>query len=189
MNPRRFQDAITRFDAANAADPRGLELPYAQRLGAWVERLAPAATEELRLAARAQHICRWMIPRESYPPGRIGYLKWREDLKQFHAQKAGDILREVGYDEATIARVQDLIRKRNFPRSPEGCVLEDALCLVFLETQFAETTTKTGNEKMIGILQKTWRKMTPPARAIALTLPMSPECHALVEKALAGSTK
>ena len=165
-----------------------MELPYAHRLSAWVERLAPNATEELRLAARAQHICRWMIPRESYPPGRIGYLKWREDLKQFHARKAGEILSELGYPGTTVTRVQDLIRKRNFPRDSEGRVLEDALCLVFLETQFAETNAKTGDEKMLGILQKTWRKMTPQAHEIALTLPMSPEQHALVEKALAGFT-
>lgn len=185
MNSQRFQEAISRFDAANAQDPRGIELAYARRLSAWVERLAPEASEELRLAARAQHICRWMIPRESYPAGRLGYLKWREDLKQFHAQKSGEILREVGYDAATIQRVQDLIRKRNFPRDPEGRVLEDALCLVFLEMQLAETTAKTGEEKMIGILQKSWRKMTPRAREIALTLPMSAGCRALVEKALA----
>ena len=184
MNTARFQEAIASFDAANAADPRGVELPYAQRLSAWVERLAPDASEPLRLAARAQHICRWMIPRESYPTGRVGYLKWREDLKQFHAQKAGEILRQVGYDEATIAHVQDLIRKRNFPHNPEGRVLEDALCLLFLETQFAETTAKTGDEKMVGILQKTWRKMTPQAHAVALTIPMTPECRALVERAL-----
>jgi hypothetical protein len=186
MNSDRFQDAITRFDAANAQDPRGIELPYAQRLSAWVDQLAPDASEELRLAARAQHICRWMIPRESYPPGRIGYLRWREDLKHFHAQKAGEILREVGYGEPAVSQAQDLIRKRNFPRNPDGRVLEDALCLVFLEKQFAETTAKTGDEKMIGILQKTWRKMTPQAHQIALTIPMTAECRALVEKALAG---
>ena len=188
MNPGRFQDAITRINDANAQDPRGVELPYSQRLSAWVERLAPDASEELRLAARAQHICRWVTPRESYPPGRIGYLKWREDLKQFHARKAGEILHELGYEETTMARVQDLIRKRNFPRDPEGRVLEDALCLVFLETQFADTTAKTGDEKMVGILQKTWRKMTPQAREIALTLPMNTGQRALVEKALAGFT-
>ena len=184
----RFCAALERFDAANAQDPRGVELPYSQRLSAWIERLAPNASEELRLAARAQHICRWMIPRESYPPGRIGYLKWREDLKQFHARKTGEILHELGYEEASITRVQDLIRKRNFPRDPEGRVLEDALCLVFLETQFAETKAKTGDEKMLGILQKTWRKMTPQAHEIALTLPMSTGQRALVEKALAGFT-
>ena len=115
-------------------------------------------------------------------------MKWREDLKQFHARKAGEILRQLGYEETTVARVQDLIRKRNFPRNPEGRVLEDALCLVFLETQFAETTAKTGDEKMIGILQKTWRKMTPQAQQIALAVPMTTECRALVEKALAGFT-
>ncbi len=186
--PSQFQAALKEFDAANAQDPRGLELPYAQRLSAWVERLAPEASEELRLAARAQHICRWMIPRESYPPGRIGYLKWREDLKQFHARKAGEILSKLACPETMITRVQDLIRKRNFPRDPEGRVLEDALCLVFLETQFAETNAKTGDEKMLGILQKTWRKMTTQAREIALNLPMSEEQRVLVEKALAGFT-
>jgi hypothetical protein len=187
MNSARFQAAITRFDAANAADPRGIELPYSRQLSAWVERLAPEASESLRLAARAQHLCRWMIARDSYRPGRVGYLKWREELKLFHAQKAGEILRAVGYDDTIVERVQDLIRKRNFPRDAEGRVLEDALCLMFLETQFAETTAKTGDEKMIGILQKTWRKMTPAAHEIALTIPMTPECRALVERALVGA--
>jgi len=179
-----FQDAIARIDAANAQDPRGIELPYAQRLSAWVERLAPDASEPLRLAARGQHLCRWESPRESYPPGRVGYLKWREDLKHFHARKTGEILTATSYDETTVARVQDLIRKRNFPRDPEGRVLEDALCLTFFETQFVETTAKTGDEKMVEILRKTWNKMTPQAREIALALPMNDECRALVEKAL-----
>ena len=184
MNPARFQDAITRIDAANAADPRGVELPYAQRLSAWVDRLAPEASEALRLAARAQHLCRWMIPRDSFPAGRISYLQWREHLKQFHAQKAGEILCAVGYDDALVSRVQQLIVKRDFPRDEEGRVLEDALCLVFLETQFVETIAKTGDEKMIGILQKTWRKMTPPAQQIALGLAMTPAQHALITRAI-----
>src|SRR5437667_2434099 len=147
----RFQDAIARFDSANAADPRGIELPYAQRLSAWVERLAPDASESLRLAARGQHLRRWEIPRESYPAGRVGYLKWREALKHFHAEEAGKILREVGYDEATIERVQKLNLKKLWPKDREASALEDALCLLFLETQFDETIAKTGDEKMIGI--------------------------------------
>ncbi len=184
MEQSRFQAAISRIDAVNARDPRGYELPYAERLSAWVERLEPQASEELRLAARAQHLARWESPRSSYPEGRLGYLKWREDLKQFHAKKAGEILREAGYTEPTVARVQDLIRKRNFPRDPEGRVLEDALCLLFLELQFAETTGKTGEEKMIVIIKKTWNKMTPRAREIALGLKMSESQQQLIEKAL-----
>lgn len=183
MLSERFQAAIARFDAANAADPRGFELPYAQKLSAWVERLAPDASEPLRLAARAQHLCRWQIPRDTYPSGRLGYLRWREDLKRFHAEKAAAILHEVGYDEATIARVQHLICKRNFPRDAEGRILEDALCLTFLETQFAEVTAKTGPDKMVDILQKTWRKMTPNAQAIALSLPMPETSRALIQRA------
>jgi hypothetical protein len=182
----RCQQAIARFDAVNARDPRGRELPYAQRLSAWVERLAPEASDALRLAARAQHLRRWEHPREAAPPGRVAYVKWRDELKQFHADATAGILREVGYDDTTIGRVQDLIRKRNFPRDPEGRVLEDALCLVFLETQLAETTAKTGEEKMVQILQRTWQKMTPRAREFALGLPMSDASRALVEKAQHG---
>ncbi len=184
MNLGRFQAAIARFDAENSKDPRGIELPYAQRLSAWVERLAPNASEALRLAARCQHLRRWEIPRESYPAGRVGYLKWREDLKRFHAAEAGKILREVGYDDATIERVQKLNLKKLWPKDPEACALEDALCLVFLETQFDETLAKTGDEKMIEILQKTWRKMSPKAREIALGMKLP----ALVARALNTGT-
>jgi hypothetical protein len=174
----RFQDAIARFDAANAQDPRGIELPYAQRLSAWVERLAPDASEALRLATRCQHMRRWEIPRESYPAGRVGYLKWREALKHFHAEEAGKILREVGYDDETIQRVQRIVLKK------DTAVMEDALCLLFLETQLQETTDKTGEEKMTGILQKTWRKMSPKAREIALGMKLPP----LVTRALNTGT-
>jgi len=186
MDSERFQDAIARFDAANGNDPRGVELPYARRLSAWVERLAPAASEALRLAARCQHLRRWEIPRESYPSGRVGYLNWREALKHFHAAKAGEVLREVGYPADLIERVAQLNLKKLWPKDAEACALEDALCLVFLETQFDETTGKTGTEKMVGIVQKTWRKMTPAARTIAVALPMSDAQRALIEQALAG---
>ena len=188
MDSERFQEAIARIDAANAGDPQGEALPYSHKLTAWVAQLAPAASEPLRLAARAQHICRWLSPRDSYPAGRIGYLKWREDLKQFHAKKAGEILQEVGYDQATIARVQDLICKRNFPRDAEGRVLEDALCLTFLESQFAATAAKAGDDKMVEILRKTWRKMTPTAQTLAGKLPLTAAQRALLEQALAPQT-
>jgi len=121
---QKYEAALRRFDAENSRDPnsedsRPRELLYAQRLTDWVLRLCQDASEVLRLAARCQHICRWEIPRASYPMTRPGYLKWRADLKKFHAQKAGDILREIGYDETVIRRVQDLNLKKNFPDDPE----------------------------------------------------------------------
>ena len=182
--PARLQAAVARLNAANAADPNGRELEYAGQLSAWVHRLCPAPPETLQLAARAQHLRRWMIPRESYPPDRVGYLKWRADLKLFHAQQAAEILTAVGYDEALVAQVQDLICKRNFPHDPASLILEDALCLVFLETQFPATTAKTGADKMVKILQKTWKKMTPQAQTMAYTLPLSAESRALIQRAL-----
>jgi hypothetical protein len=190
----RFDAAIRRFDDENARDPnRELEagqsapreLVYARWLTGWVLRLSPNASEPLRLAARCQHLCRWMVPRDSQPMTRAGYLKWREGLRRFHAQKAGEILREVGYPEETITRVQSLVLKKDFPADAEGRVLEDALCLVFLERQFAALASKSTDEKMVNAIQKSWKKMTSAAHAFALKLPYGPREKALVDQALA----
>src|SRR5204862_1945903 len=134
-SPERFETALRRFDEANRRDPNTetvngrpcpRELVYAERLTGWVLQLRPDASEALRLAARCQHLCRWEIPRDSYPMTRAGYLQWREALKRFHAQKAAGVLREVGYPEDTIQRVQELNLKRNIPHAAEGRILEDA---------------------------------------------------------------
>jgi hypothetical protein len=186
----KFQAAIKRFDEENSRDPnfensQPRELLYAQRLTDWVLKLCPAASEILLLAARCQHICRWQSPRENYARTRAGYLKWRADLKKFHAQKSGEILREIGYDDETIRRVQDLNLKKNFPADPEIRVLEDALCLVFLEFQFAALVAKSDDDKMINAVRKSWEKMTEPARAEALKLNFDAREKNLVERALA----
>ena len=194
-DPQRFAAALLRFDTENARDPNSeivdgtahpRELLYARRLTDWVLRLAPEASEALRLAARCQHICRWESPRENYPMTRPGYLKWRADLKKFHAEKSGAILREVGYDDATIQRVQDLNLKKHFPADAETRTLEDALCLVFLQFQFAALAAKTAEDKTINALQKSWGKMTEAARAEALKLDYGEQETALLHRALNG---
>ena len=186
---------MRRFDEENSQDPNrqsadGVEHPreliYAQWLTDWVLKLCSGASEELRLAARCQHLCRWMIPRDSYPMTRPGYLKWREDLKKFHAKRAGEILSEVGYPPETVQRVQDLNLKKNFPNDPEGRVLEDALCLIFLERQLGELAAKTADDKMITALQKSWKKMTAAAHTEALKLQYTPREKELIERALKG---
>ena len=191
----RYQEAIRRFDAENSRDPNteltdGIPLPrellYARRLTDWVLRLNPEAPETLRLAARCQHLCRWEIPRSSYPMTRPGYLTWRANLKKFHAQKSGDILRACGYPEDLILQVQELNLKKNFPADPLCRVLEDALCLVFLEFQFAELAAKTDDAKTINALQKSWGKMTEAGRAAALKLTYAPREQALLAAALRG---
>ncbi len=189
-DPQKFEAALRRFDEENSHDPnqengQPRELLYAERLTNWVLRLSPNAGEALRLAARCQHLCRWKIPRSDYPMTRPGYLKWRADLKKFHAQRAGEILREIGYDEDAIRRVQDLNLKKNFPADPECRVLEDALCLVFLEFQLTDLTAKTDDDKMVNALKKSWEKMTEAARAEALKLKYSERETALIQKALA----
>jgi hypothetical protein len=189
----RFREAIRRFDDENSRDPNieraeGQAWPHelldAKRLSAQVMKLASGASEQLRLAARCQHLCRWQIPREKYPMDRPGYLRWRNALKAFHADKAGQILREVGYGEEIIAKVQDLNLKKNFPDDLESRVLEDALCLVFLEHELGALSRKTSEEKVVNALRKSWNKMTPSAREEALKIRLTPVERALLEKAL-----
>jgi Domain of unknown function (DUF4202) len=191
----RFSKALGRFDEENGQDPNLLvvegvaypqELVYAQRLTDWVLRLNPDASEQLLLAARSQHICRWTIPRSRYEMTRAGYLRWRTELKQFHAAKSAEILREVGYDDETIARVRNLNLKKLLGQDPECQVLEDALCLVTLQYQLADLVAKTEPAKMIEILQKTWKKMSQVARDQALMLPLAESEKQLIEKALRG---
>ncbi len=191
-NPR-FEAALSRFDQENQRDPNrdkalGVEYPrellYAQRVNQWVLRLKPDASEALLLAARSVHLCRWTIPRDSYPLTRAGYLRWRQELKKFHALKAGQILRDSGYDEGTIKQVQALVSKSAFPDDPDSRVLEDALCLVFLQWQFRELAGRSSDEKMINAVQKTWKKMTPLAQDFALKLDYSPRERGLLERAL-----
>jgi hypothetical protein len=193
-DPQRFAAALRRFDEENARDPNREPLPggdqprelvYAQRLTDWVLALRPGASEELRLAARCQHICRWQVPRGSYPMTRPGYLQWRSDLKKFHAEKAGAILQEAGYPPETIARVQSLNLKKNFPADAETCVLEDALCLVFLQYQLDDLAARTDEEKVVNALQKSWKKMTGAGREHALKLDYSARAKALLKRALA----
>ena len=194
-DPKQFNEALRRFDESNSKDPnlvevdgrpRPRELVYAEWLTAWVLRLCPQASEALHLAARCQHLCRWMVPRDSYPMTRAGYLRWREALKKFHAEKAAQILEELHYPSAMIARVQALNLKQGFPQDPETRVLEDALCLLFLERQVDELASKTSDDKMVNALRKAWNKMTPQAHTLALELPYSPRVRVLLEQALAG---
>jgi hypothetical protein len=191
----RFSKAVSRFDEENSRDPTHIvldevaypqELLYAVRLTDWVVRLEPDASEHLLLAARSQHICRWKIPRRSYEMTRAGYLRWRTDLKQFHARKTEEILREVGYDDATVKQVCDLNLKRRLGRDPECQTLEDALCLVTLQFQLSDLVAKTEPAKMVEILQKTWKKMSPAARDHALNLPFSESDRQLIAQALSA---
>ena len=175
---------MTRFDEENAQDPAARELLYAQRLTDWVRRLEPEASEALRLAARSQHIRRWEVPRAQFPADRAGYHRWRNHLKQFHAEIAGKILAECGCGEELISRVQALNRKTLFPHDPDSQTLEDALCLVFLEFQLADLAARTDDAKVINALRKSWQKMSVRARAAADTLAFGPREKALLEAAL-----
>ncbi len=192
----RFETAIAAFDAANAEDPHTervdgetvpKELLYAHRMSAQLDAFCPDAPEAVRLAARAQHICRWRVRRTDYPEGRAGYLTWRTDLAKMHADLAGGMLRDASYDDAMVNRVQTLLRKRGLKTDPDVQLLEDVACLVFLAHYFHDFAKQHDEDKLIGILQKTWKKMTERGHQAALELSYAPEDRALIEKALAAS--
>lgn len=194
METGRFTRAIAAIDARNADDPHTIlidgvaqpkELTHARMVTDWVRRLRPDASEALLLAARAHHLRRWAIPRDSYPQGRVPYLQWRRALQDLHARELRDILTAEGYDAATIDRAEWILRKRDLKTDPEVQALENAICLVFLQTQFLDTARKLERAKMVDILRKTLQKMTDPGKQAALQLDLNDEERQLLAEALA----
>lgn len=181
MTQECFQAAVAAFDKANAKDQNkenadGKELPkellYAQRMSEMQQRYAPEASEAVKLAVRAQHIQRWKIPRGDYPMDRQGYLQWRTCLYKFHAETAGRLMREAGYDDVMIERVKAIVSKRGLKVNPEAQLMEDVSDLVFIEhylTGFAAQHPEYGEEKWIEIIRKTWQKMSSRAHEFALS--------------------
>ena len=191
----RFRRAVERFDAANGEDPNreladGVEQPkelvYARRMTARLDRFRPDAPEAVRLAARCQHIRRWTIPRAGYPAGREGYRRWRTDLARFHADTAAAILRDVGYGDEVVARVGSLLRKERLKADPDVQLLEDVICLVFIEHYLAGFAPKHDEETLDGVLRKTWRKMSDEGHRAALALDLPENVRAVVERAVAS---
>ena len=190
MTGARFDDAIARIDAVHAEDPetepsgQPAELVYARRMSARLAKLAPDASEALRLAARCQHIRRWAIRRSAYPAGAAGYRKWRIDEAAAHALTAKELLEKSGYDEQAIQRVQSLVRKERLRQDPETQMLEDVSCVVFLEHYLAPFAQKHDEAKLVDILRKSWRKMSPRGQAAALELNLPQPLRRIIEKAV-----
>ena len=193
----RFDAAMAQLDALHAEDPRmetvdGEEVPYellyAQRMSEWLERLKGDASETLQLAVRAQHLKRWEVPRDSYPMDRPGYHAWRTGLKTRQADMAAEVLRQAGYDEADCARVAALVRKEDLKNDEETRALEDAACLVFLQDYYAPFAAEHDDDKVLGILRKTLRKMSAEGHRLAGEIVLEGRARALVEKAVAMET-
>jgi Domain of unknown function (DUF4202) len=177
-----FQNASAWIDAENAQDPNSeiyqsnsypKELLYSNRMYERLMDFYPNASEEIQIASKAQHICRWKMPRESYPMDRVGYLKWREELKKFHAQTTAEILEKAGYSPSFIDRVSFLIEKKLLKKDAETQLLEDVICLVFLEYYFDAFVQKHDREKMKNIILKTWNKMSEAGHQEALKINFS----------------
>lgn len=189
-----YERALRAIDAAHSLDPTKItvsgqevpyELHYAQKCTSYLSLRAPDAPDHLKLAIRAQHFRRWEVPRSTYPMTRVGYHTWRTHLKARQAQLVEQILDECRFDATTRKRVAALIRKEGLKDDPETQILEDVACLVFLDDQFAEFEKEHDEAKIIGILKKTWGKMTERGHELALQIPMEGHAKELIEKALA----
>lgn len=176
-----FQNAIDAFDNANGQDPNmevfegenyPKELLYARRMSEMQERYAPEASEAVKLACRAQHIQRWKSPRSDYPMDKKGYMLWRTNLYKFHAETAGTLMKQAGYDDEMVERVKTIVSKKGLKSNPETQLMEDVVDLVFLEHYmlgFAGQHPEYDEAKWILIIKKTWNKMSARAHEFALS--------------------
>jgi hypothetical protein len=193
----RFEQAIAAIDDRNGNDPftiavdgheRPKELAHAALMTEWVRRLQPDASPAQLLAARAHHVQRWVLDRSDYPQGRAGYWRWRKDLAAHHVAVVTEVLQEVGYDDETITRVAAIISKQGLGHDPEVQVHEDALCLVFLQTQLAPVTARLGREKTIDVVAKTVPKMSAAGIAAVAELGLADELVSIVAAAVERSS-
>lgn len=187
-----LQQAFAAFDALNAEDPnvevvegeeRPKELLYAERMSETLDGYQSDADEALQLACRAQHLERWRMPRADFPAGRTGYLKWRSEAKRKHSARAQEVLRQAGFDDATCERVAVLVEKRGLRTDAGVQTLEDVACLVFLRFYWNDFRAKHTDEKLVGVLKKTWAKMSQRAHSEALKLPFDEESIELLRQA------
>ena len=190
---KALQGALRAIDELHAQDPQreqsdGKDVPaellYAERMSVWLQKLEPNASEELQLAIRAQHLCRWRWERNKFPMDRVGYLKWRKWAAEEQSKLAERVLRDAGYEDATIDRVRALMQKKSLRNDAQTQVLEDCACLVFLEHHlpaFAKTVTR---EKLLDILRKRWVKMSERAQQAALQLPYPAEIQDVLKELL-----
>lgn len=191
---QQLQQAFAAFDAANREDPntevvdgqaQPKELVYAQRMSQQLNEFCADASPVVQLAARAQHICRWKIPRTDYPMDRPGYHRWRTELGRFHADTAAAILAKQGVDSELIERVKTLLQKRKLKQDPEVQLLEDVVCLVFIRHYLADFARKHDEEKLLDIIRKTWKKMSPKGQEAALSLALPEDLTTLITRAVA----
>ncbi len=180
----RLIRAYALIDAANAADPAGHAEAYGRRMTETLEGFRPHSPETLKLAARAQHIERWTVPRDSYPEGRIAYLTWRKDLQKLHARRTGEIMTQCGYSDEEIARTGSLLRKERLKQDADAQTLEDVICLVFLAHEAEPFIAKHDDDKVRDILAKTAKKMSPAGLAAASRVAMGERLTRLMGEAL-----
>lgn len=191
----QIDKAYTAFDSYNSSDPnkeefKGIlyskEVLYAERMTEKLKEYAPDADEYVQLAVRCQHIGRWEIPRISYPMDRKGYLQWRSQLALHHAKIAEKILTECGYASDTIEKVKFLLQKKQLHQNPDTQLLEDVICLVFVQYYLGPFAAMHEDEKVIDILKKTLKKISSRAIGEAVKIPVSDKVKFLIQKAAAG---
>jgi hypothetical protein len=185
----RLQCALGAIDAANARDPNveagePAEVVYGRRMSEALAAFAPGASEALQIAVRGQHLERWLTPRRAYPDGKAGYIAWRNAAKRRHAERVAEMMARCGYDEGKIARASALVRKEGLRTDAEAQTLEDVACLVFLRHYAANFAAKHSDDKVLDILVKTQRKMSPRGRASAPGFGLPAPVLALYERAL-----
>jgi len=190
----RYPNLLAKIDQINRQDPNkelcgqqavAKAYLYSQRMTQWLHRIDPSAPETLKIAAYAQHIKRWSIPRKDFPAGRAGYLRWRRTLAAHHARLTAELMQQSGYSTDEIEEVSRLLRKEGLKTNPQTQTLEDVACLVFLEYYLPEMMQRYPPDKLTAIIRKTWKKMSANGRKLALKIDYTVSQRKLVEMSLA----
>lgn len=194
MSDGLLEKIIQEIDMVNNSDPRkinlddeevGYELFYAILMTKWVTHFSSDPSISLLIACRGIHFKRWLHPRSSYPQGLAGYYQWKKELQVFHQDEILKLLAAYELDESVLQKISSLILKKELGQCDETQIIEDAVSLIFIEYQLLPLLEKSGEEKVINAIQKTWGKMSEAGHEKALALKLDEVSSQIIQKALA----
>lgn len=184
VNKNQYTDALALIDGIHNQDPNSetidgveikAELLYSKRMLEVLEKVAPEASMELKLAAKCQHISRWSIPRATFSLDKKGYYQWRAAIMEHQLSVTTSILKQAEINEQSIEIIVDTLKNKADKTNHNASIVEDTACLTFIKWYLVPFAGQFDAAKAKIILQKTACKMSERGLALIPELELSKE--------------
>jgi hypothetical protein len=186
MLDQQYKTAIELIDKVHNQDPTSdtidgvkikAELLYSNRMLSVLEKVAPDASLELKLAAKCQHISRWSIPRATFSMDKKGYYQWRAAIMEHQLSVTTSVLKQAEINDQRIEIIVDALKNKADKTNLNASIIEDTACLTFIKWYLVPFAGQFDAVKAKIILQKTAGKMSERGLGLLPEMELSEEVH------------